>query len=277
MSEFSSLLPENVFRPPLPQSPQNDCAAPVPRSRRKRRRYVLLRIVLSAVVSGSLLGAVLFALVPLGGTNEGAGVPSVAVDVELPPTMTVLLQAGVYSDASRRQGALATRLARGLGAYAFESEEQFRVFAGIASSVEDGFALKAVLPDELLVLKQLEWPARVTLHVAPEAETSAAPYVTRSLGLLSRWTAYSVDRLASANAKLPDEQQAYEEWAATTAKMESSCGGAASRLTDGMKDVKQLLQRITPSSAQKEIWNVQSALMSQTLNVYKLVLNDCQN
>ncbi|NIK75973.1 hypothetical protein FHS15_001080 [Paenibacillus castaneae] len=190
-----------------------------------------------------------------------------------------MLQFGVFSNAEGRDTALAQLADKGLASAALTSASDFRVYAGVATNRSKAQAIKALLPDLDLYIKEVTIPSPSKLPYDGTAE-SAQTFFEQARELVRMLDELTLAQLEQP-ALSPLSDTAATSWQAEHQKWTESA--AAIRIgmkeANGKANLDKLIQSIDTAAksmleydknpSRAHLWTTQSKLMEAIVNQKK--------
>ncbi|MCA0755279.1 SPOR domain-containing protein [Paenibacillus sp. N4] len=186
-----------------------------------------------------------------------------------------MLQFGVFSNTAGRDAALAQLNGEGLAAAALTGENDYRVYAGMASDREKAQTVRTQLQDLQLYIKEVSVAAPEAIPYNGKAE-EAQTFFTQTKDLVRMLDELSLAQLEQASLS-PLGQSAAESWKAEFAKWTKSADTLRIGITDkeGKAFSEPLIQSVQAAAkamqdydkkpARAQLWTVQTSLMEAVL------------
>lgn len=186
-----------------------------------------------------------------------------------------MLQFGVFSNTAGMDAALAQLTGKGLAAAALTGENDYRVYAGMASDRDKAQTVRTQLQDLQLYIKEVSLSAPEAIPYNGKGEEAQA-FFTQTKDLVRMLDELALAQLEQASLS-PLGQSAAEAWQAEFAKWTESADALRIGITDkeGKAFSEPLIQSVQaaakamqdydkkPSRAQ--LWSVQTSLMEAVL------------
>lgn len=210
---------------------------------------------------GNLSGSTTGLSPSTNGANDIGG----TVPVNIPAATYYMLQYGVFSSKDGLDEAIAGLNDKGLAAAQLASNDDFRVFIGMAGDRSNALMLNQILADMELYVKEINQPAISSLTFAGDAST-AETFFRQTRELIDKLGNMTVAKLVQSTDGVGDWSDLHQKWTQTSARMESGVVD-----NDGRTSLHKLQQAINTAviasgeyeknNSDAHLWSIQTALM----------------
>mgnify|MGYP001156498586 CR=1 FL=1 len=227
--------------------------------------------VTSGVVPGTSTDASTTGPDPAVSPDNPSDASAAAVQIDVPGQTYQALQYGVFSSAEGADAAVAELQNKGLAAYRWDTDADYRVYVGISNDREGAAALSEQLGGLEVYVKAIELPAIESMTFNGDAELLKQYWKQTSevIAVLDRLT---LDQLRQnklepfSTAVSAAWKKMHEQWLATSSAVTAKLSGdeaiaAASRLSQSINTAAVSLEQYDKKPSAAYLWNVQSALM----------------
>lgn len=201
-----------------------------------------------------------------GGKDITSGsIAGKTVSVNIPASAYYMLQYGVFSSKEGLDEAVAGLNDKGLAAAQLTSNDDFRVFIGMAGDRSDALMLKQLLADMELYVKQIDLPAVSSFTFAGNAST-VETFFRQTRELIDKLESMTVAKLVQSTDGEADWSDLHQKWTQTLVLMESGVVD-----NDGRTSLHKLQQAINTAviaageyeknASDAHLWSIQTALM----------------
>ncbi|EFM09297.1 Sporulation domain protein [Paenibacillus curdlanolyticus YK9] len=201
----------------------------------------------------------------------GSSGSSASVKLNLPAVTYSTLQYGVFSSAEGADAAVKELKDKGLAAYRWDTEQDYRVYVGVSRERDGALALSQSLGGIEVYVKSIELPAVDKMAFAGES-SQLQQYWEQTNALVSTLDRLTLDQLELATPQpISGAQSAawskqHEQWLATSSAIRSKLTDEqkklAVRLEQAINTAAVSLAEYNKKPAEAHLWNAQSALMT---------------
>lgn len=278
----SSLMPESVFGTFVTaQSPLASSYGYVKRRKQRRfKRFLMkwLTVTLGAIATGICLG---YLIVPLllyvFDHTSNDSLPTTApkeqqVAIQVAAKQYYFVQYGVFTQDKRLKTTMAKLQSKGLAASSLHLSNEYRVFVGMSTRLEDAIALKALLANEKLYLKKIDFPAMSSFSYGGEA-ADVKNFIEQSHHLLTLGQQSAVQQLLQTKVKPSDWPKEYDAWHSQLPTIKKNIASSQQlaylqTFSNTMNDVSKQVQSLSSSSKPATVWHLQTLLMDAVFQLY---------